>query len=180
MANDSTTMKGAGQQHRLLHRETRETRSERMSLYRELTALGWERQTPVFALNRHTGVRRWRDLTVPDHLDLGGVTRATTLTGERELTVRTAGLGFSLVTGTRLQRDGLDQRLFSLGHAVHNGEVVNDVLLADAWTRTSSEESEAFLEIANRYFADVQWEIQAPAPSLLRFCACGKGFHSAA
>ncbi|MGW1951454.1 hypothetical protein ACWCPI_01620 [Streptomyces sp. NPDC001920] len=160
--------------------EPAQVRGTRLLLFRELTAHGWERQTPAFAVRSHEAVRSWRDHRIPEHVRYGTVCRAHTLTGERALTLRSVGLDFTLVTGPRLQRDGLDQRLLSLGYALDGDEVKPDVLLAESWTRARSTDVDGFLEVVDRFFTDVEWQLSAPDRTLRHFRACARGLRVAA
>ncbi|HEY8986292.1 MAG TPA: hypothetical protein VIU15_42800 [Streptomyces sp.] len=154
-------------------------RDTQLRLFRDLTARGWERQTSAFAVRSHEAARKWRDQRIPEHLRYGSVRTAHTLTGERALTLRSVGLDFTLVTGPRLQREGLDQRLFSLGYALDGDEVEPEVLLAESWSRARSTDVDGFLEVVDTFFTDVEWELRAPDRTLRHFRACAKGLRIA-
>ncbi|MGI5380658.1 hypothetical protein ACQEV2_41995 [Streptomyces sp. CA-251387] len=171
---------GPYKQHLLLAREEKGTRARRRRLFAELTALGWERQPPVFAVPTIGNTGWWRGIRVREQVNFGTDCQAYTPQGRRMLSLRTLGTDFTLVTGERLRKGGLDQLVYSLGYALDGGQPRGDVLLAEGWARTRTANFEAFLEAVDRWFADVRAEVVEEEPSLQRVKCCASGLRDAA
>lgn len=135
------------------------------ALIRELTALGWERMSPVFAVRASTQTRRVHGQPLPDRIRFGTPMRLRSQRGSADFTIRTAGTDFDLVTGERLSRGGLDQLVYSVGDALSDGVVIPDVLLAEGWTRG---DATPVLPVLGRHFRVVVHESQEISPHLTR------------
>ena len=174
-----TAALGSGRQHLLLAPEHPSARARRRRLYAELAELGWERQAAAFAVPFSERDARWCGIRIREQVDLGGRCQARTPRGAREMSLRTVGTDFTLVSGERLRRGGLDQLVYSVGYAMNGDETVPDVLLADGWARVRTADFDAILATAGRWFTEVRSEIVEPLPTLRRMRCCAWGLRDA-
>jgi hypothetical protein len=137
-----------------------------VTVTRELTALGWERMSPVFAMRASGQARRVHGCQVPDRVRFGTRRELRSRQGTAWFTIRTASTDFDLVTGERLRRGGLDQLVYSIGDALSGDVVLPDVLLADGWARHT--DVRAMPLVVGRHFVVVRHEVLDISPTLVR------------
>jgi hypothetical protein len=143
-------------------------RARLATLTRELTGLGWERMSPVFAVRASDQTRRLHGRPVPDRVRFGTRRALRSRQGSAWFTLRTASTDFDLVTGERLRRGGLDQRLYSIGDALLGDVVVPDVLLADGWVRRAHADTGRLLSLVHSHFGVVEQQVADVGPTLVR------------
>ncbi|MEV7211969.1 hypothetical protein AB0O31_02580 [Kitasatospora cineracea] len=141
----------------------------RRSLYRRLAELGWERMSPAFALTDGGAPADYRGVRVPPGAAFSTHRTGTSSYGARAFTLRTLDLDFGLVGRNRLRRAGVNQRLYSLGHALQGERLLPDVLLAEGWIRGRDFDPEPTLRVLEAHFGRTEQRIEWIDSSLVRF-----------
>ena len=141
----------------------------RRSLFDTLAGIGWERMPAMFALPVSGAEADYRGVPVPPGVAFSTERRATSAMGSRTFTLRTLDLDFELVGRTRLRRAGVDQRLYSLAHALHGDSLIPDVFLGEAWVRARDFDPDPARNVLNRHFQRLDHRIEAVDHALVRF-----------
>ncbi|MFE7271830.1 hypothetical protein [Streptomyces sp. NPDC057623] len=95
--------------------------------------------------------------------------RATSAMGSRTFTLRTLDLDFELVGRTRLRRAGVNQRLYSLTHALSGDDLVPNVFLGEAWERARDFAPDPVTDVLKECFRYVDYRVEQVDPALVRF-----------
>lgn len=141
----------------------------RRALFDTLAGIGWERMPAMFALPVSGAKADHRGVPMSPGVAFSTERRATSAMGSRTFTLRTLDLDFELVGRTRLRRAGVNQRLYSLAHALHGDGLVPDVLLGEAWVRARDFDPDPTRNVLNEYFRHLDHRIEAIDRSLVRF-----------
>jgi hypothetical protein len=140
----------------------------RPTLYRKLGALGWERMTPAFAVPSSGPAEDFQGTGLSPSVAYGTRTTVRSSLGQREVTVRSLDLDFTLVGRLRLRRGGVDQRLYTLGPAIHGTVIEPDVLLAEGWIRTRHADPAPLLDVLDTWFQHVIHRVNPISAALIR------------
>ena len=141
----------------------------RRKLFRRLAELGWERMSSAFALPVPGDSADYRGVRLSPGTVFSTQCQGKSKSGTRSLTLRTLDLDFELVGRNRLRSGGVNQRLYSLGHALHGQELEPGVLLAEGWIRARDFSPQPTLSVIEDGFRRVEKNIEWIDRSLVRF-----------
>ncbi|WP_316771627.1 hypothetical protein [Streptomyces sasae] len=152
-----------------LHLVPAHTADRRRSLFRQLGLLGWERMSSAFALPVGGDLADYRGIPVPPSAAFSTERRGTSALSSRSFTLRTLDLDFELVGRNRLRRAGVNQKLYSLGYALHERSLLADVLLAEGWIRARDFYEEPIVRVLEEHFHRVDKRIERIDHTLVRY-----------
>lgn len=125
----------------------------------------------AFAVPSSGSAEDFHGIRLMPSMTYGTRTILTSPTGQREATLRSVDLDFTLVGRLRLRRGGVDQRLYTFGPALHGTRIEPDVLAAEGWLRARHANPAALLDILDAWFGHVRHCVDRISPALVRLRA---------